>query len=360
MAGKTGYLICRRADTLLPHRVLCDSGGRLWIFFQNSYRSLSCGYSDDRGGSWSPAADLLEDVSGPFSACADNGRIHLAARNRHPQDVHHLEGNDGEWRGRLVYSAHRNGATTYFPLVRCHDGIVHLVFAARKYSSNSWSVVHVREGPGGSDGSGGFELPGPAGVVSGWEKGMGFLAESLFWSAGLALDGRGRLHLAYRAFWLDGYHLFYTFTGPGDPRWAGPERLTGGERCEGPPSIHVHRDRVYLLYRSNGNGRPFIRTLVKDPDIWRPGPAIPLEGIGETLAEGFLPGEPDPGIYWADRTAFRAMPFSGSGPSLFFKPEGGEINTLSAAPAGISLALAWTRKEDPRREICFEMIENHL
>lgn len=355
---KTGYFICERADTLAPHRMLGDSGGRLWIFFQNRYRALSCGFSDSRGAVWSPSADLLADISGPFSACADPaGGLHLTARARHPQDIHYLCGAGGKWDSRAVYSARETGATTCFPSVEWSGGRPHLVFAARGYSSGDWSGIHLPLAPGSGPGPGAFAIPSPAGGVQGWIREMGFVADSLHWGGGLAAGGGGVLHLAYSTFWRDGHHLFYSFLAPGGPGWSPPDRLTGTDRCQGYPSVYSSGDRVFLLYRSADGRRRALTVLSGEGGAWQAGLTVPLDPGAEILAQGFLAGEKGPGIYWADRASCRAMPFGGGAPIPLLDPEGGGMGSFCLAPAGDSICMAWTLRGDPGREILFETVE---
>lgn len=361
MTAGTGYFINDRADTLLSHRILCDSGGRLWVFFQNRYRSLCCGYSDDRGSSWSPALDLMAGISGPFSVCAgEKGGLHLAARSFHPQDVCLLSWNGKKWAGGPVYRAQEKGAATFFPLIKTSGPVLHLIFAARRYPSGVWSVVHLRPSPDREPEAGGFELPGPAGGLSDWSRELRFLSDSLYWTGDLAVDGRGGLHLAYRAFWQDGYHLFYSFLPPGQPRWDGPERLTAGGWCSGHPSLHASGDRIYLLYRLWRESGHEVKIMAREGDRWHDGPAVPLSSGGEIRSDGFLPGGKGPGAYWAGPEGCWFLPFGGTRPELIFRPEGKKIYTFAAAAAENRLCLAWTEREDPLREIRVKVVENHL
>jgi len=98
MAINTGYQVPEKPDTLVTHRILADSENRLWIFFQTNYRSLAFGTSGDGGATWSPAREILPDVSGPFSATfGSGGSVHVVAKRSHPHDIHLLTWNGKTW-----------------------------------------------------------------------------------------------------------------------------------------------------------------------------------------------------------------------------------------------------------------------
>ena len=361
MAVSTGYFVGRQADTLLPHRILCDGRERLWLFFHNGLQSLSGGFSDLRGEVWTPPRELLAGVSGPFSACFDAaGReLHLAARGLHPQDIHHLGWNGREWSATPVFDARRSGSTTYSPQVLSHDGCLHLLFAARQYTGGSWRVLHLRRRPGGGIETGGFNLTGPQ-TLAGLEKELAFLPDIFYWSGYPAADARGVLHLVFRAFRRGGYQLFYTFLPPGG-QWADPLPLAPGEQCRGHPCLYPDADRLFILFQSGQNGRGTLKILAGDGERWETAAAAPLESGEVVLAGGFLPGSGGPRPYWAGPGGCRLLPLGGHGPETILAPGNGKsLGSLSAAPAGKDLCLAWTEREDPGREIYFERFDQCL
>ncbi|MDA8227596.1 MAG: hypothetical protein M0T74_07810, partial [Desulfitobacterium hafniense] len=312
MPAKTGYSLCERADTLQTHRILCDNTGRLWIFYHNQTRSLSFGISDDCGNSWSEAFDLMAEISGPFSVFPDEkGGIHLAVRSFHPQDIHYLELSEAKGSHKLVHQAQENQTTTYFPLIAKAQNCWHLVYGTRKYTTGAWAVVHLQQKPDDALEISKFDLPDPSFPFN---KELIFLSESLYWSGDLAVDAVGCLHLVYRFFWQDGYHLFYTSLPTGQSRWNPPERLTIGEWCAGHPSLYSFQDGIYLFYRSSTNKGQIVKQVFRTGNKWTTVSAIPINHNQQILSEGLLSGSVKPTAYWVNQQGCWLLPFGSTEP----------------------------------------------
>ncbi len=347
----TGYLVPERPDTMITHRIIADSENRLWVFFQTGYGSLAFGTSGDGGKTWSPAREILPDISGPFSVSAGaGGRICLAARRWHPPDIWLLTWNGREWSTVTVLKTAGKQLVTCFPIT-LEDGnsLVHVVYASRHYSSGEWQASHWSLNPVNQDFSI-RHLPPLGTPLPHWAERLNFLKEITFWSGDMARDSSNNLHLACRAFSGSHYQINYSFYSTGTGQWGeftqltrtpfhrGHPRIAGGSGGSG---MHVvfqveeeNGDRLACLTRSPGGNWGAERT-VADP-------------VEKDVPPELVTTPAGPVLYWADGSGVSRAFIEGDSPVKKVLAE--RIASLSACQAGdrVLLALAGLQP-DPQK-----------
>lgn len=302
MLINTGYRVSRQPDTLITHRIVADDTHRLWIFFQSHYRSLAFGFSEDGGQTWSSPQELLPDISGPFSAAAGTGgRIFVVARKTNPPDIYLLVWNGSQWSEGILPSPGKQFVTAS-PLVAGGSGQeVHVVYAARGYSSGEWAVKHSLLDLGRGE-IYDRHVPPISAPQPQWPSRLEFLRESLYWAGDIALDSENNLHLACSVFSGSHYQIYHSFCSGASGQWGAFSPLTAAPFHSSHPRLLAgqgNREVHAFLQREKEGGYSLISLSRSPGGKW--GPEKTLAG---NLKEDF-PAEPvitpsGTALYWSD------------------------------------------------------------
>lgn len=350
---KTGYQVSGSPDTLVTHRMLSDAENRLWIIFQTSYRSLAYGTSADGGLTWSPAREILPDVSGPFAATVGTGgSIHIVARRSHPPDISIITWNGKSWLGGTVMSTAGKKLVTGCPLVvESGDGLVHVLFAVRGYSSGDWAVKHtvldlhrqeINEHP----------VPFIPAPPPRWPQRLDFLKEILYWSGDIALDRQNNLHLAGRIFTEGHYQIFYSYCSKETGQWREFIPLTATPVHRGHPRIIAGADgkEIHVLYQvEEEKGNSLACQTLGAGGRWG-GERVIARGVKTDFLPEVIKTVYGPVVYWAVHGGGVHRAFTDdSSPSRKILDE--KINYLSAVQQPDKNYLSFTGKKDDNNTI---------
>lgn len=301
MLTNTGYRVPEKPECLMTHRIITDTEKRLWIFFQSHYRSLAFGFSEDGGQTWTSPQELLPDISGPFSAAAGaGGMVFVVARKTNHPDIYLLVWNGSQWSEGVLPSPGKQ-VITASPLVAGGSGQeVHVVYAARGYSSGEWAVKHslLETGRGEI-----FDRPVP--LISApqpeWPPRLEFLRESLYWAGDIALDSESSLHLACSVFSGSHYQIYHSFCRGASGQWGAFSPLTAAPFHSTHPRLlagQVNGEIHAFLQREKEGGHTLIGLSRSPEGKW---------GSEKTIAvnlKGDFPAEPvktpsGTALYWS-------------------------------------------------------------
>lgn len=348
----TGYLVPERPDTMITHRIIADSENRLWVFFQTGYGSLAFGTSGDGGKTWSPAREILPDISGPFSVAAGaGGRIYIAARRWHPPDICLTAGNGREWSTVTVLKTAGKQLVTCFPIT-LEDGnsLVHVLFAARHYSSGEWQASHWALDPVKKDFSI-RHLPPVGAPLPHWAERLNFLKEIIFWSGDIARDSSNNLHLACRAFSGSHYQIHYSSYCSDTGRWEEFTPLTRTPFHRGHPRIVSGSggSGLYVFFQLEEEKADRLACLTRSPGgIWS-GERIMADPVEKDVPPEVVTTSSGPALYWADGGGVSRAFIEGDGRVKKVLAE--RITSLSACQSGDRVFLAFTGLQRDAKKI---------
>jgi len=337
----TGYQVPENPDTLITHRILADSENRLWIFFQTSYRSLAFGTSGDGGLTWSPAREILPDVSGPFSAAAGSGgSVHIVAKRSHPPDIHLVTWNGKAWSGGLVLPASGKQLVAGHPLV-LEDGKsqVHVLYAVRPYSSGEWQVKHSVVDLARQE-INPRAVPAISACQPQWPERLGFLKEVLFWSGDVTRDSLNNLHLVCRAFSESHYQIHYSRCNTGSVEWQGFMPLTRTPFHRGHPKIITGSGEgvIHVIFQTEEEKGDYLSCLSRDVNGRWDTERILDGGIEKDFSPEPVKTNWGPVVYWTGGEGLRRAFVESTGPVKVVLEE--KVTGLSAVFAQKKVFLA--------------------
>jgi len=352
MAINTGYQVPEQPDTLATHRILADSENRLWIFFQTNYRSLAFGTSGDRGVTWSPAREILPDVSGPFSAAAGSGgSVHVVARRSHPHDIHLVTWNGKAWSGGIVLPASGKQLVAGHPLV-LEDGksLVHVVYAVRPYSSGEWQVKHsvvdlVRQEINPRT------VPAISAYQPQWPERLGFLKEVLFWSGDITRDPLNNLHMVCRAFIESHYQIHYSHCNNGSGEWQRFIPMTRTSFHRGHPKIVSGSDAnvFHVIFQTEEEKGDYLSCLSHGSNGRWSTERIIAGGVEKDFSPEPVKTNWGPVVYWTGGGGVSRAFIESTGPAISVMDE--KVTGLSAVFAQKKVFLAYTGLKQSKNTI---------
>ncbi|MFZ5652184.1 MAG: hypothetical protein ACOY4I_15230 [Bacillota bacterium] len=352
MIINTGYQVPENPDTLVTHRILNDAENRLWIIFQTSYRSLAYGISEDEGKTWSPAREIMPDVSGPFAATVGTGgSIHIVAKKTHPPDINIVTWNRKSWLGGIIMSTAGKRVVTCCPLVlEGGDTLVHVLFAVRSHSSDQWTLKHTILDLHRQEKNDRPVTPIPAPPPL-WPHRLDFFKEILYWSGDIMLDGQNTLHLAGRIFTGGHYQIFYSSCSGETGQWQEFIPLTGTPLHRGHPRIiagAAGKD-IHVLYQvEEEKGNSLVCQTLGAGGRWG-GERVLARGVKTDFMPEAIKTGAGPVVYWAGGGGVHRAHIDDSSPPSKILDE--KINYLSAVHQLDKVYLAFTGKKDDRNTI---------
>lgn len=354
----TGYQVRDNPDTLVTHRILSDIENRLWLFFQTSYGSLAYGTSLDGGNTWSPARELMPDISGPFSAAAGNGgALYIVARRVHPPDINIITWNGTSWLSGIIMPTAGKKVVTGYPLIfEGGDNLVHILFASRSYSSGQWEIKHNVLDLGRQEVNN-RQVPQVPGPEPRLPKRMDFLKEILFWSGDIAIDQQNTIHMACRFFTGSHYQIFHSSYRENTGQWQQFTPLTGTPYHRGHPKIAVgtEESQVHVIYQvEEEKGNVLVSQTLSANGRWE-GERVLARSVETDFMPEVIRIGSGPLVYWADNSGVNRSCIGETGPPKKILDK--KISFLSATCQGDKAYLAFTRKNN-HKNVIFLLTDN--
>ncbi|MFZ5644993.1 MAG: sialidase family protein [Bacillota bacterium] len=343
MLIETGYQVPEKPDTLITHHILADSQEQMWLLFQSHYRSLAFGTSGDGGRTWSPARELLSDISGPFSYFTGAGKnLYVVARKTHPPDIHLITWDGEKWSEGTIFTASGKQVLTSQPLIiEDSNSLVHIVFALRGYTSAEWNIKHLMIDLTKGKMTG-CSVPALSEPSPGFPARFDFLKEVLYWSGSLLIDSENGLHLACRSFSEGHYHIFYSSYNNATGKWNNLLPLTKTPFHRGNPGMITGSDgkSIYVVFNVEEDTGYNMVCLSRDPGgNWSKQRVLGSE-IKNDTPPVLVKTPTGPLAYWADGYGISRAFLEVNHPTKRVFTE--KVSSLSAAFAGGRVLLACT------------------
>jgi len=354
MIVDTGCRAPAKPDTLVTHRLITDSTGRLLVFFQTAYRSLSFSASVNGGHTWSAAQDIFPGIYGPFTTAAGAvGSIYTTVRTMHPSNICLITWDGKSWSDHIIQPAITRQAVISPPLLaKGRDSQIHLVYATRRHFSGNWQTVHsILEG--GIPVNPGHAVPAINTGPPDLSKKLDFISDLLSWSGDIASDGENNLHLVCRVFSGGCYHLYYSCRTGDSGKWENFIPLTNTTRHRGHPRIIVGADKktVHVLFSLEEEKEVRLVCISRSPSGNWDTPKTIGAGLKNDILPEIVITSAGTEAYWVNSEGVcRAHLESQDPPQNILA---GEITSISAVSSADRVFLSFTGAGNSRCKILF-------